>query len=185
MLLKSSLCHWQVAHLAQHSRGVGAAGYTLAQRSFLGGLLPESLLYVLHTSGPGAWAAAMAGDSDTPELVWTHRMRGQRLVPQARHSWHIKLAARHICNDEPSNCNVSAQHTSSKCMGSSCRNSSSFHEVQNWRVCVCNQNDICIVWTCRCCGTSATSPAGSRSTRTRCTSTRLRRRSATLSWRTR
>ena len=72
----------QVSHLAQHSQGVGAAGYTLAQRSFLGGLLPESLLYVLHTGGPTAWAAAMAGDSDTPELVWTHRMRGQRLVPQ-------------------------------------------------------------------------------------------------------
>ncbi len=73
-----------MSHLAQHSRGVGAAGYTLAQRSFLGGLLPESLLYVLHTGGPAAWAAAMAGDSDTPELVWTHRMRGQRLVPQVR-----------------------------------------------------------------------------------------------------
>ena len=91
--LKRSQCRWQVAHLAQHSRGVGAAGYTLAQRSFLGGLLPESLLYVLHTSGPAAWAAAMAGDSDTPELVWTHRMRGQRLVPQASSSWRLDSGA--------------------------------------------------------------------------------------------
>lgn len=60
------------------STGVGS----LAARSFLGGLLPESLLYVLTSSGPQAFAAAMVGDSDTPELVWTHRMRAQRLVPQ-------------------------------------------------------------------------------------------------------
>ena len=72
----------QVSHLAQHTKGAGATGYTLAQRSFLGGILPESLLYVLHTAGPAAFAAALAGDSDTPELLWTHRMRGQRLVPQ-------------------------------------------------------------------------------------------------------
>lgn len=73
----------QVSHLVQHfggdaSRGVGC----LAARSFLGGLLPESLLYVLTTSGPQAFAAAMVGESDTPELVWTHRMRAHRLVPQ-------------------------------------------------------------------------------------------------------
>ena len=72
----------QVSHLVQNAKGAGSTGYTLAQRSFLGGILPESLLYVLHTSGPTAFAAAMAGDSDTPELLWTHRMRGQRLVPQ-------------------------------------------------------------------------------------------------------
>lgn len=72
----------QVAHLEQAEvRPRGAAG--LAGRSFLGGLLPESLLYALQTGGPGAFAAALAGDADTPELIWTHRMRGQRLVPQA------------------------------------------------------------------------------------------------------
>ncbi|KAL0040215.1 hypothetical protein WJX77_000548 [Trebouxia sp. C0004] len=74
---------FQVSHLVQHfgggvSNGVG----TLAARSFLGGLLPESLLYVLTTSGPQAFAAAMVGDSNSPELLWTHRMRAQRLVPQ-------------------------------------------------------------------------------------------------------
>ena len=74
----------QVSHLGQHANGSAAAGHTLAQRSYLGGLLPESLLYVLHTGGPAAFAAAMAGDNDTPELIWTHRMRGQRLVPQVR-----------------------------------------------------------------------------------------------------
>lgn len=71
-----------MAHLVQQAKGAGSGGYTLAQRSFLGAMLPESLLYVLHTGGPAAFAAAMAGDSDTPELLWTHRMRSQRLVPQ-------------------------------------------------------------------------------------------------------
>jgi DnaJ family protein C protein 13 len=76
----------QVAHLGQHFRGAAgfAAGTPLGQRSFLGGLLPESLLHILTSYGAGAFAAALVGDSDTPELVWTHRMRAQRLVPQAR-----------------------------------------------------------------------------------------------------
>ena len=80
----ASLCSVpQVSHLVQHFGGGVSAGVgSLAARSFLGGLLPESLLYVLTSSGPQAFAAAMVGDSDTPELVWTHRMRAQRLVPQ-------------------------------------------------------------------------------------------------------
>ena len=73
----------QVSHLVQHfGGGVSTGAGSLAARSFLGGLLPESLLYVLTSSGPQAFAAAMVGDSDTPELVWTHLMRAQRLVPQ-------------------------------------------------------------------------------------------------------
>lgn len=76
----------QVAHLCQHFKGAAgfAAGTPLGTRSFLGGLLPESLLHMLTSYGAGAFAAALVGDSDTPELVWTHRMRAQRLVPQAR-----------------------------------------------------------------------------------------------------
>lgn len=42
----------------------------------------ESLLYSLESYGPEAFASALAGDADTPEVIWTHRMRGQRLVPQ-------------------------------------------------------------------------------------------------------
>lgn len=57
----------------------------LAKRSVLGGLLPESLLYVLERSGPTAFAAAMVADSDTPEIVWTHKMRGERLIDQVKH----------------------------------------------------------------------------------------------------
>ena len=66
----------------QHGRLSLPGHGPLAQKSFLGGLLPESLLYVLNTHGPRVFADALAGDSDTPELIWTHRMRGQRLVPQ-------------------------------------------------------------------------------------------------------
>lgn len=54
----------------------------LAKRSVLGGLLPESLLYVLERSGPSAFAAAMVSDSDTPEIVWTHKMRAENLICQ-------------------------------------------------------------------------------------------------------
>ena len=62
----------------------GLRGGSLTHSSFLGPLLPESLLYVLTTQGPGAFAAAMTAESDTPEVVWTHHMRTQRLVPQVR-----------------------------------------------------------------------------------------------------
>ncbi len=76
----------QVAHLEQAEVRRGGSG--LAARSFLGALLPESLVQVLQGSGPAAFAAALAGDSDTPELIWTHRMRSQHLVPQARPPLH-------------------------------------------------------------------------------------------------
>lgn len=87
MMLTSGLtcrCCLQVAHLAQHFKASAASGpgVPIGQRSFLGGLLPESLLHVLTSYGAGAFAAALCGDADTPELVWTHRMRAQRLVPQ-------------------------------------------------------------------------------------------------------
>ncbi|CAM8953322.1 unnamed protein product [Rhodiola kirilowii] len=54
----------------------------LAKRSVLGGLLPESLLYVLERSGPAAFAAAMVSESDTPEIIWTHKMRAENLIRQ-------------------------------------------------------------------------------------------------------
>ena len=84
-------CAVQVAHLqsglvggatAVGSSSAGAG--QLAQQSVLGALLPESLLYVLTSGGAGAFAAALMADADTPELVWTHRMRAQVLVPQVR-----------------------------------------------------------------------------------------------------
>lgn len=75
----------QVAHLkAGRPAASAAAAGPLAQASVLGPLLPESLLYVLTTSGAGAFSEALIADADTPELVWTHRMRAQVLVPQVR-----------------------------------------------------------------------------------------------------
>ncbi len=53
----------------------------LSRRSYLGALLPESLLHVLESYGPAVFAAALSGDHATPELIWTHEMRGGRLVP--------------------------------------------------------------------------------------------------------
>ncbi|KAG9152930.1 hypothetical protein Leryth_012550 [Lithospermum erythrorhizon] len=59
-----------------------ASSLPLAKRSVLGGLLPESLLYVLERSGAAAFAAAMVSDSDTPEIIWTHKMRAENLISQ-------------------------------------------------------------------------------------------------------
>jgi hypothetical protein len=74
---------FKAAHLRQAFRGPAelSAGLPLAQRSYLGALLPESLLHMLESYGPGVFAEALAGDHDTPELVWTHAMRQGRLVP--------------------------------------------------------------------------------------------------------
>ncbi|CAD7701733.1 unnamed protein product, partial [Ostreobium quekettii] len=79
---------FQATHLKQTFRGedeTSHAGLPLSRRSFLGNTVPESLLYVLETHGPEAFADAMVSDGDTPELVWTHRMRRNRLVPQMLH----------------------------------------------------------------------------------------------------
>ncbi|KAG5088857.1 hypothetical protein JHK86_001469 [Glycine max] len=64
----------------------------LAKRSVLGGLLPKSLLYVLERSGPAAFAAAMVSDSDTPEIIWTHKMRAENLIRQHLSDFPHKLS---------------------------------------------------------------------------------------------
>ncbi|KAJ1392349.1 hypothetical protein SESBI_35894 [Sesbania bispinosa] len=75
-----------VTHVHQAFHGGEEAAVStslpLAKRSVLGGLLPESLLYVLERSGPAAFAAAMVSDSDTPEIIWTHKMRAENLIRQ-------------------------------------------------------------------------------------------------------
>ncbi|XP_052199960.1 dnaJ homolog subfamily C GRV2 [Diospyros lotus] len=77
---------FSVTHLHQAFHGGEEAAVSsslpLAKRSVLGGLLPESLLYVLDRSGPAAFAAAMVSDSDTPEIIWTHKMRAENLIRQ-------------------------------------------------------------------------------------------------------
>ncbi|KAG8372718.1 hypothetical protein BUALT_Bualt12G0095800 [Buddleja alternifolia] len=77
---------FSVTHVYQAFHGGEEAAVSsslpLAKRSVLGGLLPESLLYVLERSGPVAFAAAMVSDSDTPEIIWTHKMRAENLICQ-------------------------------------------------------------------------------------------------------
>ncbi|PIA65248.1 hypothetical protein AQUCO_00100613v1 [Aquilegia coerulea] len=77
---------FSVTHVYQAFHGGEEAAVSsslpLAKRSVLGGLLPESLLYVLERSGPAAFAAAMVSDSDTPEIIWTHKMRAEHLIRQ-------------------------------------------------------------------------------------------------------
>ena len=77
---------FSVTHVHQAFHGGEEAAVStslpLAKRSVLGGLLPKSLLYVLERSGPAAFAAAMVSDSDTPEIIWTHKMRAENLIRQ-------------------------------------------------------------------------------------------------------
>lgn len=77
---------FSVTHVHQAFHGGEEAAVSsslpLAKRSVLGGLLPESLLYVLERSGPAAFSAAMVSDSDTPEIIWTHKMRAENLIRQ-------------------------------------------------------------------------------------------------------
>ncbi|XP_042499139.1 dnaJ homolog subfamily C GRV2-like [Macadamia integrifolia] len=77
---------FSVTHVHQAFHGGEEAALSsslpLAKRSVLGGLLPESLLYVLERSGPASFAAAMVSDSDTPEIIWTHKMRAEHLIRQ-------------------------------------------------------------------------------------------------------
>ncbi|KAL1208879.1 DnaJ -like protein subfamily C GRV2 [Cardamine amara subsp. amara] len=77
---------FSVTHVHQAFHGgeeaTVSSSLPLAKRSVLGGLLPESLLYVLERSGPAAFAAAMVSDSDTPEIIWTHKMRAENLICQ-------------------------------------------------------------------------------------------------------
>nr|AAC32237.1 unknown protein [Arabidopsis thaliana] len=77
---------FSVTHVHQAFHGgeeaTVSSSLPLAKRSVLGGLLPESLLYVLERSGPAAFAAGMVSDSDTPEIIWTHKMRAENLICQ-------------------------------------------------------------------------------------------------------
>lgn len=95
-----SIAHlFSVTHVHQAFHGGEEAAVSsslpLAKRSVLGGLLPESLLYVLERSGPSAFAAAMISDSDTPEIIWTHKMREEHLRLQVSSP---KYHAKHSCN---------------------------------------------------------------------------------------
>jgi hypothetical protein len=67
-------------HLKQHfNSGFAAAAdeseLSMRDRSVLGHMLPEGLLYVLENYGPDRFAEVFVGNADTPEAIWTLEMR--------------------------------------------------------------------------------------------------------------
>eukprot|EP00123_Amoebidium_parasiticum_P014853 comp22669_c0_seq1/m.35022 comp22669_c0_seq1/g.35022 ORF comp22669_c0_seq1/g.35022 comp22669_c0_seq1/m.35022 type:complete len:2507 (-) comp22669_c0_seq1:101-7621(-) len=70
-------------HCQQHFFGVEAvsSGIPLNKRSVLGNLLPYSMLYALENMTPEEFAQTFTGNSDTPTVIWHHKMRA-RLVGQ-------------------------------------------------------------------------------------------------------
>uniref|UniRef100_A0A7S2T2D5 J domain-containing protein n=1 Tax=Chloropicon primus TaxID=1764295 RepID=A0A7S2T2D5_9CHLO len=73
-----------VSHQRQAFHNADDAGTKtrIAEKSFLGSILPESLLHILDHYGAEVFAKAFVSENDTPELVWTHEMRTKYLLPQ-------------------------------------------------------------------------------------------------------
>jgi DnaJ family protein C protein 13 len=73
-----------VSHQRQAFHNADDAGTKtrLAEKSFLGSVLPESLLHILDHYGAEVFAKAFVSENDTPEVVWTHEMRTKYLLPQ-------------------------------------------------------------------------------------------------------
>lgn len=75
-------------HLKQHFRsGFAAAAETdelpLKERSILGGLLPEGLLFILLNYGVQRFSEVFVGNFDTPEVIWNFEMR-RHLIEMVR-----------------------------------------------------------------------------------------------------
>jgi len=67
-------------HIKQNFRsGFAAAAdatdLPLKERSILGNLLPEGLLYMLFNYGPERFTEVFVGDFDSPEVIWNFKMR--------------------------------------------------------------------------------------------------------------
>ena len=73
-----------VSHLRQafHSADDAGTKTRIAEKSFLGSILPESLLHILDHYGAEVFAKTFVSENDTPEVVWTHEMRTKYLLPQ-------------------------------------------------------------------------------------------------------
>mmetsp|Transcript_4443 Transcript_4443/g.7570 ORF Transcript_4443/g.7570 Transcript_4443/m.7570 type:complete len:2305 (+) Transcript_4443:65-6979(+) len=48
---------------------------SIGERSILGSMLPESLIYTLENHGPETFSKVFCGEYSTPEVIWTGRMR--------------------------------------------------------------------------------------------------------------
>ena len=71
---------FETTHLKQHFRsGFAAAAeedeLPMKERSILGHLLPEGLLFILVNYGAEKFAEIFVGNADTPEVIWTFEMR--------------------------------------------------------------------------------------------------------------
>ena len=67
-------------HLEQHFRsGFAAAAdeseLPMKERSILGQIIPEGLLFILVNYGAERFAEVFVGSADTPEVIWTYEMR--------------------------------------------------------------------------------------------------------------
>lgn len=67
-------------HLKQHFRSGFAAAASddelpMKERSVLGNLLPEGLLFILTNYGPERFAEVFVSNADNPEAIWTFEMR--------------------------------------------------------------------------------------------------------------
>ena len=77
-----------VTHLMQHFKsGFAAAAdeteLPMKDRSILGHMLPEGLLFILTNYGVDRFAEVFVGNADTPEVIWTFDMR-KHLVEMVR-----------------------------------------------------------------------------------------------------
>lgn len=75
-------------HLDQHFRSgfsaaAGQSEIPLRERSILGQLLPDGLLYILVNYGPEKFSEIFVGGADTPEVIWTFEMR-KHLIEMTR-----------------------------------------------------------------------------------------------------
>eukprot|EP00977_Amphora_coffeiformis_P010411 scaffold2433_cov159-Amphora_coffeaeformis.AAC.8 len=69
----------ECSHLNQHFqsgyKATAGEGNPMRDRSFLGSLLPEGLLYILVNYGYEKFAQVFTGEADTPEVIWSQEMR--------------------------------------------------------------------------------------------------------------
>jgi DnaJ family protein C protein 13 len=77
-------------HLSQHFRSGFAATadkseLPLKERSILGTMLPEGVLYILFNYGVERFAAVFVGNYDTPEVIWSVEMRRHLIEMVTQH----------------------------------------------------------------------------------------------------
>jgi len=58
---------------------------SLARKSILGPMMPESLICVLENRGPAAFSEVFLANVDTPEVIWKYSMRAHLLEMIAQH----------------------------------------------------------------------------------------------------